>query len=318
MKISAVKNYSISYNGASKAKKTNLSQTSVSKPIYQSAIAKQDIELQLVRQQSEFEDFLNKTHRVSKEEYEDIKKNHPHILLKAQNYIEKYEGATTPLQLAKMTLLIYKYLKENYGDYRIISIGTSPSAISEQLEKLGCDVIYVPISGLGRFDIEKDNIEDTPELIAILNYIHSKNLNDEKLNLVLDFSVTGATLKNITELIKEYCSLENTISVSLEPLMVKAICDMYSKVFHARQNLLDDIWECKIEEISSTPHFPISGPLKFYYQNNDKENTIFLDNEDNEKLFKKFENSATPLSRAFSLCTMAEIDNLKRNGEYDS
>lgn len=279
-----------------------------------SLVQKTDIDIKKLQEDIFFEEFLNKKGKVTKEEYENIAKNHPEIISEAQEYLKKYTGKLTPENLAKTAIAIDKYLKEHYENYRIISVGTSPDVLAQQLEILGSEVIYVPISGLDGFDSEFDKVENMPELCTVLDYINFKNIDDGKKNIVIDYTITGYTLKILCDLIKKHCS-GNVEMVSLQKLINKADKSKNTLFGFKKEKspYIQDAWWGLIEEISSVPHFPVILKDKPFYK--DIPNTVFIDDKRKEEMFEKFENSASPLSRAFALCTMAEIDKLKKDNK---
>ena len=92
-----------------------------------------------------FEDFIKRGGRISKEEYDDIVKNHKSAIIKAKQMCEGlYYTDTQPEDAARISLKVSDYIKEHFPDCRIISVGTSPAVLTEQLELMGMDVIFLP------------------------------------------------------------------------------------------------------------------------------------------------------------------------------
>ena len=65
------------------------------------------------------------------------------------------------------------------------------------------------------------------------------------------------------------------------------------------------------ELISNVPHFPVLLRAQKIYST--IPNTITIDEKTNEEIFKEFEEYSQPLARAFSLCTMHEINKIRGN-----
>ena len=84
-----------------------------------------------------FTEFLSRKGRVTKEEYEDIIKNHPSVLTKCGQYVKKnvFKSFVMPKELANIAINTNGYLKDTFENYRIVSIGTSPAALCEQLKR---------------------------------------------------------------------------------------------------------------------------------------------------------------------------------------
>ena len=278
------------------------------------SIQRQDVELKLDKEKRFFEEFLHRKGKVTKEEYEDIIANHPHVLIKAQQYCQKYRGNTTPKELAFVTLALKEKLDKLYDNYRIISIGTSPAPIAEQLQNMGEDIVFIPVSGFNPWTNEDCSPEANPNLQLLINYIKSKNINDNKLNIVMDYKCTGQTLENIANLIKEKCGIsdESITKVGLDfsfifflPYSSKSSGERLS-----RENCYYDMSRQHIEEISNVPHFPVFESLRNLKYNNDSMK-ITTEGKTQEEVFREFEDFSQPLARAYSLCTMHEINKMK-------
>jgi len=99
------------------------------------------------------EDFFYGEGKVSAEICEDIINNHPSILTEAYKIYSQFVSdkhktlSMSPEITAKAAFNLKNYFDEKYKNYRIISIGTSPAPISNAIEHLGADVIYLPVSG---------------------------------------------------------------------------------------------------------------------------------------------------------------------------
>ena len=312
MTISPISNKAIeSYKKPCRIQKDNNSNSSMS---FLSGLAvqkKAEIALQKMNEERFFEEFLLKDGKVTKEEYENIQKNHPSVLLKAQELCNnRYSGKATPYDVAVNTLRVDKYLKNIYKNYRIISLGTSPSPITEQLINMGHEVVFLPISGLRLgYRQDKTSLENLAELRALMQYLDKKDIDDGKLNVVLDFASSGKTLNITTKFIKEYFGFNHRKLTKVS--LGGRILDYYYD--EARNNFIHDVINSKIEDISNVPHYPVT-PMRIesYNDEGDEETTIIFDkNTPKQELFEEFEEYSTPLARAFALCTMDEIDKMQ-------
>lgn len=167
--------------------------------------------------------FIAKNGKVTKEEYEEIKENHSDIIEYAKQYCkDHYTGESTPESIAEVVIYTDEYFRNRYNGYRIISIGTSPSVITEQLAAMGHDVIFLPVSGLSSFvpqvksSIYSVNVE---ALEALMQFLESKNINDGKKNIVLDRTASGISLEAITFLSKNILNLKIIIYLSFRLTM---------------------------------------------------------------------------------------------------
>lgn len=275
-----------------------------------SRINKAKIEAGMCREAELFSEFLEKEGKVTKEEYEDIKKNHPSFFLRAQKYCKNfYYGESSAYDAAQVALLADEYFKNNFKNYRIISLGTSPAPIAEQLAAMGHDVVFLPVSGLRNYNSKTDTLEELPELRAVMQYLDTKNIDDGKLNIVFDFTDSGSTLRAVARIIKKYFSLKNSkiTKISINDDVIE------SAYTRSTEKYLHDAACCDVEQISNVPHFPVVSNEVARYDFIGKNDTLYLKNIAKQELFRQFDNYSSPLARAFSLCTMREIDKLVNN-----
>ena len=69
-----------------------------------------------------------------------------------------------------------------------------------------------------------------------------------------------------------------------------------------------DMETSKIENISNIPHFPV---VYFIPDGYDADEIFDTKNKTEQEIFRAFEEYSKPLARAFSLCTMHEINKKK-------
>jgi len=306
-KISFCANKNIKHD-AEQTPKNDVEKIGLSSAVLQA----QDITVQKIRTQAEVETFLNRSTRLSKEEYEDIVKNHPEILIQANLLCQKYKGQIEPVDMAKTAIEASEYLNKRFNNHRIISIGTSPAALCEQLSLLGHDVVFIPISGLSKYKPNEDNIDDLPDLKKVIEYIKSKNLKDGKINIIIDYTSTGRTLDNFCYCMEKYCEFDwgDYVSMPIHQLLNSALDKNHSHEFeNIKHKFKEDMTNSSIEDVSNVAHFPVIPSMKSKYDEN--QYTIRPENKTQEELDFEFDNFSRPLARAYSLCTFDEIQKLK-------
>ena len=137
-----------------------------------------------------FEQFINAKGKVSLSDYQTIVKKHPRTLTKSYALCERQaEVRTRHHKMARFEVCLKDYYDKKYEKYTIVSIGTSPSPITEVMSNLGCEVIYLPISHL-RF-IEQNplspfrkmyptNESRHPNIKTLMKYASKKGIADPK------------------------------------------------------------------------------------------------------------------------------------------
>ena len=279
---------------------------------FSGVIAKQEIENSL-NERRFFNEFLSRPSKLTKEEYEDIKQNHPSILAMARNYVKRnFKSEFAPEELAIIVDKVDKYLKNNYKNYKIISLGTSPAALCEQLSALGHDIIYVPVSGLQNYITGEYTLDELPNLKTVLDYVKSKNTDDNKNTIILDYVSSGKTLNTMGSLISQYCNIprEKICKLSLGNLLTESFKDVSFFDKAPKSSFSEAVGFCEVDQISNVPHFSVTPEADREYEN--KEYTIKAEDKTKEELFREFENYSSPLARAFSLCAMQEYNLLNK------
>ena len=282
---------------------------------------KNDIEIQQTNDTKRYYEFLNRKGKVTKEEYFDIKKKNPQIISKARIYTEKMmeekDIYTTPELSAKIIsgLVHYKDSK-----HKIISIGTSPSFLTEGLKEIGVDVVFVPISNGSNCkgqDTMRDYYECYPNLKHVANYIKSKGITGEKIGrdetlVLLDYKSTGRTIHLIKRILLEDCNIpEENIRVTYLNNFIDS--GLLNSKNHERKkddrenvfmNTIMDIFEQRVESMANVAHFSV---YRDYFN---KRNSTYITskNKSEEQLFREFEEFSRPEARAYQLCVLNELD----------
>jgi len=264
-----------------------------------------------------FNDFINKKGKVTKEEYFDIVKKHPSIIELAKKYCEQeyFMGQVKPGEIACLAMRSHEFLKKNFENYRIISVGTSPSILTEQMQALGDEVISIPVSGIGMKKDKDTNLFDFPNMLYILDYLKEKNINDGKTNIILDYAVSGRTMHTIARFLREYNDIpdENVQTISLRGLLSNALEGKPWQESPCKDMFLDDVHYSNIVFLSNTPHFCVNPSAEEIY--NTKDFTISADNLDQKDFNREVEEASRPLARAYSLVTMHNLFNMLKRGE---
>ena len=285
-----------------------------------------EISISIQKEERFFEEFIKRKGKVTKKEYEEIIKNHPSTIIKAQKLIEKEKPiSSTPLTVAKASLkLKERYDNEYNKDYLIASIGTSPSPITEVMQALGCNVVFLPISGLNTLDFnplylfrnQYPTIASRNENIKyIVDFAQKNGINNKNKNflILLDYCSTGTSLDNICRIFEEehIFNLDRMHDHSILGDLgeISTLKDRNS-IFKLEDlaSLSRDMQYSAVEKVSNVPHFYI------YDEQNKLENRgISSQGKTKKELFKEFENFSQPLARAYSLCAIHEAMKLSKN-----
>ena len=281
-----------------------------------------EITIQKNIQDRKFQDFLNKKGKVTIEEYRDIEKNSPAIILQARKFIEKEAKDIMPPEVnAKAAIAIKNTLDERFKStgYTLISMGTSPASITETMQAIGSEVIFIPVSGLNLYinysftPYEDHNISRYPNISKILKYLEKKGVKskkeDSKPYVLTDFCITGKSLSTMYDLIIEHNKVpKKSIKRSDIALLLYNAREHY---LEKKSNspltkediklIIEKIVQQNIEKIANVPHFHID-------QKNERPPAGNIDSrkKTDKKLFEEFESFSQPLARAYSLCSIHE------------
>ena len=278
--------------------------------------SKNSIEIQQTNNIKSYYEFLKRKGRVTKEEYFDIKANHPNYILKANKLTIKEannEMLYTNPNIASKIIQILDFFKKDNS--KVISVGTSPSFITEGMRALGKDIIFLPVSG-GNWCLGKDTIKEYfeyyPNFKIVGDYLKYKGIAPDKLDkdvIILDYCATGRTIHLIERLIKEYCDVEK------DKVFTQDLYDLILTGFSENQNNLtqndidnikSDLRYQRVEMASNVPHFSIYSDKL----NRDRDYSVSSKGQSKEKLFKKFEEYSRPSARAYQLLVLAELDKI--------
>lgn len=223
-----------------------------------------------------------------------------------------------PEVFAKAGVILKDYFDKTYGEdkYRIISLGTSPAVAAQAMDYLGVETKYVPVSGIHEDNEAKITDEDVeyylnkPNMDVILGYIESLGFKkDDKVNVVLDYTITRRTLDIMIECLKRRFNLDDSeikgydVVEAMDILGDKDSVDIDEQDFN---DMVSMMAYQEVESVCSVPHFYIDDSINLVTKH---AYTSFL-SKDNT-LFEKFNKYSTAKSRAFSLVLLDEVKKLQ-------
>lgn len=275
-----------------------------------------------------FMEFLDKKGKLTKEEISEIFKKHPLTLIQSCKIAEMNEEKikTAPETFAKSALNLKRYFDKKYKDYTIVSVGTSPAIFTEQMQLLGSDIIFLPITGLreeyeeytGRNILKPGRPKELKysNLQRCLNYLSAKGLGeftrkDNKKIIILDYMSTGNTAYNVKRLLWEFNKIphEDMKVVSLVECLEKTSKmedeGFYKLTDEEIRNIRDDLLYSRLSPLCNVPHFNIEDDDTMI-------GNIVGGRKTNYRVFKEFKDFSRPQARAYSLCIFNEIRKLKQ------
>lgn len=179
---------------------------------------------------------------------------------------EIYEKIPFPIKVLAgeniaMAMIFKNSLDEKYGEgeYKFVSVGTSPSCVAKAMEYMGEDVVYLPMT-FSKGTVTKSWLDNTPYKDMYKFYMTKQGLSntrlkkEDKIAVVCDYVSTGRSLS-----LANYM-LTNTFG--LDPKRVKTVT-MNSIIMEAedltpeeKEKYLQDMLKNeKIGDYSDVPHF---------------------------------------------------------------
>ena len=261
-----------------------------------------------------FESFAEKEGKVSFRDYYTLEKYVPNARKLADTYIESNRpsdctSAISPKLSAHLAIGCKNYLDKQYGKhgYKIVSIGTSPSFITEPMSAMGSDVVFFPISSLNRCctnDKVKNILRYFPNLKIASLYLKSKleNMKDEndKKIILLDYYNTGKTLDMVEKILNEFCNIKKP---DYKIICLQDLINQASLTKTDYFTVTNAIADQEVGILSNTPHFNVEDDSR----NKGRPNYISADNRYIEEIFKDFEDFSTPYARIYNYCVLDEI-----------
>ena len=255
-------------------------------------------------------------------EYEEIYKKRPELIKKAYQLVDNhYNGKLLPKDVATCAIAMKRNLDDEFGEgkYRIISIGTSPYQMTQAMEYLGSEVIYVPISGLRGFNGEEESYKDYVNFKRVMEYLKTKIPKDNKDAILIDFTYSGKTLRTFASVVEE-AGIIPFDRINTRSLLLFAH-DCLLNISDKKDAPLDDfyfylqedMYYSAVANISNVPHFEV-----MYDKDEIKicNHELYKNCKTNKDFFKIFDNYSKPLARAYNLCVLNEL-NKYANGITD-
>lgn len=220
----------------------------------------------------------------------------------------EFNGRSGTTEVARAALELKNKYDEQYDkNYTIISIGTSPAAISEVMSALGCNVVFLPASGLNKIpSLRRDNPEKfiiQTNLKYMIEYVKSKINNNSGTIILLDYCNTGGGSNSIYEVFKEseICQTGRIQKHSIaEDLGLLDFDALGEKAKRKITNVKFDLDHVSFEIVSNTPHFHVND------NSNNAIGCITSKNKKQQEIFDEFESYSQPFARAFVLCSINE------------
>lgn len=265
-----------------------------------------------------FENFLNKKGKVTKAEYFEIIKKHPRTLVNAYKMVEEKNATSASVeQTAKAAVVLKRSYDEKYkGKYTIVSIGTSPSPITEVMSALGAKVVFLPASGLNTLHLDPMYVfrEQYPTMASrntnvkyIVDYACKNGINRRNNDFILlvDYCCSGTSLDKMCEIFEEEKLIQDGKMHDCSILTDLAVLTNFknpNSIFRLEDfaNIAHDMQTSNFESVSNVPHFHVDENY------NKRDNHISSSNKRKRQLFREFEEFSQPLARAYSLCCINE------------
>ena len=251
-----------------------------------------------------YRDFCEKPKSVTLDEYFEIKDKHISCICSARKDLDDfYFGEITPENAAKMSLNVKRNLDEKHGEnqYRIISIGTSPTPITQTLSYLGIEVTHFPVSGLQYSDYKEDERKSK----ILVELLKRRKLDDKKVNILTDFTYSGSSLNKTYQLIKDNFKNINLYPIPIQTLLIETL-DIENPDIKLYNTFISDMKNSLCTEISNVPHFYIKDKTIDL----DLKNEIKLKNSTDDEILEQFENYSCKEARLFELCTLFSLDKM--------
>ncbi|MBQ9245846.1 hypothetical protein IJ182_06230 [bacterium] len=268
------------------------------------------------------EPFFKEKGKITWEAYNRVKENSPELILKAKRYTyEMLKSTKTYTSPDKVARLVQALNKKISNDVKIISIGTSPSFITEPMSETGKDVTIVPISNANLcrgFSSLHDYFEYYPNLKLVGEYLKYKGITKDEIKdrnvIILDYSSSGRTLQIVKRLVNEYCGIPD------ENIQLKDISELIEETINTNTTLSDvssekikkDIFNQKVEKTTNVAHFSIFNDR----YNRKEKDSISARKKEKTELFKEFDDFSKPSARAYQLCVLDEISKINEKEKF--
>lgn len=276
---------------------------------------------QIDEQNQLFKEFLSKEGKLTIEEYAKIKKHYSGLISRSYAIFQK-DGFnsllySSPKNIANAACGLCLHYDKMYGkgNYKILSVGTSPSPIAEAMRLWDSDleVIFAPISSLEPSEGKKKMASKYSNIATLMKYCSQKGIakDKDKRIIVLDYVQSGRSLDTMGQILAERKDIPlNNIRLHS---VIQDLCEsaqdeknhwVNSEDVH---NITMDMYESRIGQVSNVPHFFMDEDLVDKVE----EWAVFGKNKSQKEIFREFDNFSKPQARAFALCVANEMLNCR-------
>lgn len=295
-------------------KETSLNKTSFKGEVYQS----QEIQNQIGSEEVFFQKFLKRKGKVSKEEYDDIVKNHPRTLAKSYEMCSKdnVDINSNIKSIATVACNLKDFYDNLYdNNYTVVSVGRSPAPFTEVMQNLGCNVIFLPISSLGTLSdsIKKgkslNEIEaEFPNIKIMMDYATKKGIAKKDVGeiVILDHTASGKSLKVMEALLKKRGDIPQEKIHSHELMTDISTAKKFPLDIRDFGDVYFDLAMHDLKKVCNVPRFSSYGSVEQLQTKNTEYNDLA------NLLHTKMDNFSKPLARAWCLCATNEAMKLSQ------
>lgn len=281
-------------------------------------LSEQEIKAQLVIEDKYFRNFLHKKGKLTDEEYREITSKHPYTLTKCSVMCDREEYINlTPRKIAQLAISLKEYYDKLYGNYTVLSVGTSPAIFCEVMKHLGSKVIFMPISGVSP-GLETNKLHPLRDIYPqtltsrydnlklLMKYCTKEGINNKDAGeiVILDFAQSGTTLDIVEKLIQERGDIEkdkiHKHSIIKDFKRIAQGDNLGRITISEAMRAEEDLIFSYFENCTNVPHFYIN---KEFCGN---ENTVDSSSGNAHTIFRQFDEFSTPRGRAWELCSMYE------------
>ena len=201
-------------------------------------------------------------------------------------------------------LAIKQELDKRYGEgnYKFISLGTSPACAAKVMELTGVDVVYLPMS-YAHSTCTKTWLKQSPYIDFYKSYMASKGLSNEilqkegKRGIICDYTITGRSLELSEFMLKEPLGLDENL---LDTYTMNSLIEESSCI----PNDFKDKYLNELLKNEKTASYCDVAHFSFI----DKSMYIAGKIKDSKSLAQYFDSYHAPYSNAHNFCVMKLLE----------
>lgn len=204
----------------------------------------------------------------------------------------------------KIGMAIKQTFDDTYGEgnYKFISLGTSPACAAKVLELMGADVIYLPMS-YAHSTCAKPWLESSPYIEFYKEFMHKKGLSNEALKkegkrgIICDYAISGRSLELSEYMLKGPLGLDESL---LDTYTMNSLIQNSEYIpDDVKDKYLNDLLKNeKAANYCDVPHFSFIDKRPF------SRGII----KDTKSLTDYFETYRAKSSNAYNFCVMSILD----------